>query len=276
MPPKHRLNLPTLTVLSAALKRLLAGVHDVLGADRVVLQLELRHEHLGRHDVLDHAVVRVGAVGEEEDVLVLAFDAVDASPHRDDAGVLAVADVVLAAVGPIAAVAVGREHHVGGVDVSAVAAFGKPERADPASLQDGRGAGARDRVRALPDRAESEHRDLHRVPVVQAVEAEDLGQRGVAAGVPTLVGVTRGIGRRGEERREQALLGGEVEEVGVEDLVVVIREQLGLAALLEPVDGRAEQATRLGVEVGGIVGVGVEQQIRRTHRVRAPSQPNGG
>ena len=71
----------------------------------------------------------MAAVGGEEDVPVGALDVVAAAEDRHHAGDVAVADVVLAAVARKPPVAVGREHHVGRVDVGAVRPLGQPERA---------------------------------------------------------------------------------------------------------------------------------------------------
>ena len=81
--------------------------------------------------------------------------------------------------------------------------------------EQGGGPGARLGVRALPHRAEAEDGDLPGVPVVQAVEAEDLIEGRIAGGVPALVLITGGIGGRREESGEQALLGGELQEVRI-------------------------------------------------------------
>ena len=75
------------------------------------------------------------AVGGEEDVAVRALDVGAAAEHRHHPGEVAVADVVLAAVGAEAAVAVGREDHVGRVDVGAVRLLGEAEGEDRAVVE---------------------------------------------------------------------------------------------------------------------------------------------
>ncbi len=107
-----------LTVLSAASQASRPRCRMSPGADRIVAQLELGDVVLARHDVLDEMIARVARVGGEEDVLVAVADAAEG---RDDRGLVAVADVILAAVGA-PAVAVRREDHVGRVDVGAVRA----------------------------------------------------------------------------------------------------------------------------------------------------------
>ena len=83
------------------------------------------------------------AVGGEEDVALRALDVGAAAEDRDHPGHVAVADVVLAAVGAEAAVAVGREDHVGRVDVGAVLALGEAEGEDRALVEQLRRRAAR-------------------------------------------------------------------------------------------------------------------------------------
>ncbi len=235
------------------------GVQDVLGGDRVVLQAELADVLGGVDDVLHQVVGRVAAVGGEEDVSVRALDVGAAAEHGDETGRVAVADVVLGPAGPEAAVAVGLQQHVGGVDVGTVALLGQAEGEDLALGQQVRGPAACGVVLTLPDRTETEDGHLPGVPVVEAVEAEDLVQGGDPGGVPALLRPFAG-GSRGEERGEQALLGGEGEEVTEPGPRAVVLDQTALAAVLEPVDGGAQQPARLGVEVRRVVGARVEQQ----------------
>ena len=170
-------------------ERLGAGVHEVGFGDRVVVQAKLADEHLPGHHVLDQLVVVVVAVGGEEDVAVGALHVGAPAEHRDDAGLVAVADVVLAAVGREAALAVGLQDHVGGVDVGAVLLLREAEGEDRALVEQLRGAPADRGVGALPHRAEPEDRHLPRVPVGQPVEGGDLVEGADAGGVPALVGL---------------------------------------------------------------------------------------
>nr|BFE73348.1 hypothetical protein GCM10020092_066490 [Actinoplanes digitatis] len=249
-----------------------AGVQHVLLAYRVVLEPELADVHLRVHDVLHQVVRGVPAVGGEEDVAVRPVDVGAAAEDRHEPGDVAVADVVLGAARQEAARGVRGEDHVGGVDVGAVAALGEPERHDVPVGEQPRRVCPGDRVGALPDRAEAEDGDLPGVPVAEAVEAEDLAQGRVAGGVPPLGGFVA-VGRRGQERREQAFLGGEVQEVAVPGPVDVAAQELLLTAVLEEVDGGAQQPAGLGVEVRGIVGVRVEQQ--RVRHDGVPLPPGG-
>ena len=168
----------------------------------------------------------MAAVGGEEDVAVGALDVGAAAEDGDEAGDVAVADVVLGAGGPEAAVAVRAQQHVGGVDVGAVGLLGQAEREHLALRRAARAAWrAGGGVVALPDRAEAEDGDLPGVPVVEAVEAEDLAEGGDPGGVPALVRLPPASDGRGQEGREQALLGGEVEEVGVPGAVAVVLDR---------------------------------------------------
>ncbi len=207
-----------------------SGVQDVLGAHRVLLEAELADVHLRVHHVLDQVVRLVPAVCGEEDVPLGALDVRAAPEHRHQAGHVAVADVVLGASGGEAALAVRGEHHVGGVDVRAVAALGEPEGHHVALGQQPCGACPKGLVLALPDRPETEDGDLPGVPVAEPVEAEDLVQLGDPGGVPALRTVTGALGGRRQEGREQPLLGGELEEVAVPGTIDVALDQRLLAA----------------------------------------------
>ncbi len=181
-----------------------AGVQDVGFRHRVVVQAELADVHLRGDDVLHELVGRVPAVRREEDVALGPLHVGAAPEHGDHAGEVAVADVVLAAVRAEAALAVGGQHHVGGVDVGAVLALGEAEGEDRPVVEQVRGAASRDGVPALPDRSETEDRDLPRVPVREPVEGRDLVERADPRGVPALVRIPGRLGGRRQERGEDA------------------------------------------------------------------------
>ena len=134
--------------------------------------------------------------------------------------------------------------------------LGQAEREHAALVEDLRGAGLRRLVVALPDRAEAEDGDLPRVPVAEAVERQHLAEGADACGVPATA-----LRPRREEGGEGLLRRHEVQEVGVPLALVVDALELRLAACLEPLDRRSQEASRLGVEVGGVVGPRVEQQV---------------
>ena len=238
----------------------LPGVQHILRPHWVVLQTELGHEHLGLDDVLDQPVVLVLAVRREEHVPVRTGHVRPSAEHRDHAGHIAVPDVVLLAGGPETARSIRGQHHVGGVDVGPVLALRQPEREHRTVLEPLRRAAAGCGVLALPDRPQTQDGDLPGVPVVQAVKGQDLTERRDPAGVPALVGVAVRLARRRAHRREQPLLGDELQEVAVPAALAVVLEQLFLAPLLEPVDRRPEQPSGLVVEMGRVVGVRIEQQ----------------
>ena len=244
------------------LERRDAGVQDVLGAHRVVLEVERADVHLRVHDVPDQLVRGVAAVGGEEDVAVGPLDVGAAAEHRDHSRDVAVADVVLAAVRAKSTFAVRGEDHVGRVDVGAVVTLGQAEGEDrPLVEQLGR-ARLRGCVGALPDRAEAEDRDLPGVPVGQAVEAKDLVEDRVARGVPALVGIAAAVTRWCQERRERALAREKLDEVGVPRVAERLGDEAHLALCLEPVDRGAQQSLRRGIELGGVVASGVQQARR--------------
>src|SRR5207248_3795076 len=91
---------------------------------------------------------------------------------------------------------------------------------------------ARERVVALPDRAEAEDRDLPCVPIRQSVEAKDLVEDGVAAGVPALVGITVAVASRGEQRRKRPLTRQQLDEVLVPRVAHAFGHQPRLALAL--------------------------------------------
>src|SRR5262249_34916988 len=98
--------------------------------------------------------------------------------------------------------------------------------------------------------------------------AEDLAQRGVARGVPTLVLITNAIFGGREEAGEDSLGLDEVQEVRHPRRVQIVPQQLRLAALLEPVDHGLQLTPCFGVELRRVVDVRVEQQSAGVrHRV---------
>jgi hypothetical protein len=138
--------------------------------------------------------------------------------------------------------------------------FGQSERGDPTGVECVGGALAGDVVAALPDRAETQHRHLHRIPIIEPVETEDFRELRDTTGVPALAGVAVSVRGGREEGGEEAFLRGEFEEVRVEDLGVVVLDELVLTAGLEPVDGRAQQSPGLRVEPLRVVALRVQQQ----------------
>ena len=206
------------------------GVQDVLGPHRVVLQLEVRDIRLGVDDVLDQPVARMPAVGGEEHVPLRPVDVGPAPEHRHHPGQVAVADVVLGAVGDEAlAVGLRGEHHVGRVDVGAVRLLGEPEGEDRPVVEQLRGPPAGAAVLALPDRPEAEDRDLPRVPIDEPVERGDLVEGADPLRVPALVGVAARIARGREQGGEDPLALDELEEVRVPGAVAVVLLEHGLA-----------------------------------------------
>ena len=251
-------------------------VEQVGGGHRVVLQPEVADIHLTVDDALDQVIVVVAAVGGEPDVALGALDVTAPGEHRHHRGDVAVADVVLLAVGAeqnarlgIGAARCGRgEDEVGVVDVGAVVALGQRERHHLTVVEVGGGLALGDLVVALPDRAETQDGHLLGVPVRQPVEPEDLRQRRVARRVPALVRITVGISGRGQERREQLFLADELEELRGPHRTAILGQQLRLALGLEPLDGGLQQPPRLGIEMLGVVGGRVEQQAGRTRHAR--------
>ena len=109
-------------------------------------------------------------------------------------------------------------------------------------------------VAAHPDRAEPENRHLPGVPVLEAVEAEDLGELADPPGVPA--GVRGTVAGRRAHRREDPLARHEVEEVPVPAARVVVLLQPALSLLLEEVDGLAHHLAR------AVVGIAAGEPLR--------------
>ena len=106
----------------------LRAARENLGiGDRVIVQGELGYIILRVDDVLDALVFLVPRLGDEENVIV---GAVDLAEGRDQARLVAVADVVLAAAGEICAIILRVQRHVRRVDIGPVLLFRQAERED--------------------------------------------------------------------------------------------------------------------------------------------------
>ncbi len=134
------------------------------------------------------------------------------------------------------------------------------ERCDSAIGKGARCPGTGRVIAALPHRAQPEHGDLPRIPIVEPVEAQDLRERRHPRGIPSLVWIARAVARRGQKRREQALLRDELQKIGVKHLAVIVLDQPLLAAVFEPVDRRAQQPPRLRIEMLRVILHRMEQQ----------------
>ena len=205
---------------------------DVGFGDRRVVQGEIRDVGLAVDDVLDALEFLVLRVDREEDVVL---GACDLSEGRDERRLVGVADVVLLAPRPVAAVALGHQLHFRRVDVGAVGALGEPECEDPALLEQARRALLDRLVAAHPDRPQPEHGDLPGVPVGEAVEAEDLGELAVATGIPAAIGAAVAGWR--EQGREDPLRFHELEEIGIPDPIAIVLLEAAFPLPLEERDG---------------------------------------
>ncbi len=255
--PHPRLYLQTLTVLSAAWNASgprcrMSGLGHRVVAQRVIGDVVLRVHH-----VLDQLIALVLGVGGEEHVLgVVLRGAGELAEGGDHPGHVGVADVVLLPIGDPAP-AGGRQVHVGLVDVGAVRLLRQAEREHLAGLEQPGGLALGVGVGAHPDRAQTQGGDLEGVPVVEPVEADDLGERADPVGVPAAVGGT--VGRRRQQRREDALPTDVVQKLGVPDPFVVVRLQPRLAPGLEEVDRGGHDLRRAAVRVLALQVIGVEQ-----------------
>ena len=113
--------------------RMGAPGEDVVFGDGVVVEREVGNVLLVADDVLLELIGLVAVVGGEEGVIVGAV--LDLAQGGDHLGLVAVADVVLLAVGHERTVTLGGQRGLGGVDVCAVGALGKTEGEDGAALE---------------------------------------------------------------------------------------------------------------------------------------------
>src|SRR5262249_52069265 len=186
--------------------------------------------------------------GEEDVVARARATAAELAERRHERGRVAVADVVLAPIRRVAALADGRERHLGRVDVGAVLPLREAEREDGALLEQARGALLYCLVAAHPDGAEAQHGDLPRVPVLEPVKPQDLSAPADAPRVPAGVGWP--VAGRRRDRREETLTANEVEKIGVPDVRMIVRLQPGLALGLEELDRLAHHLGGAGVRIG--------------------------
>jgi len=261
MEAQPRLNLPMLTVLRAA---------GVLG-----------HEVLAVADVPDALVAPVLGIHGEEAVLARVRELAEGG---DQGGEVAVADVVLPAVGAVAAIASGLEGHLRRVEVRAVGLLRQAEGEDRAVFEQ-RGGLAFDRlVLAHPDRTEAQHRHLPGVPVLEPVERQDLGELADPPGVPARV--LRPVARRRAHRGEDPLVAHEVEEVLVPDRRVIILLEPLLSLGLEELDRLPHHLAGTLVGILAVVLLGLKEdhggflpwwsELARSRRYRYSSRcPKG-
>ncbi len=134
------------------------------------------------------------------------------------------------------------------------------EREDGSVLEQARGAPLHVLVAAHPDRSETQHGHLPRVPVLEPVESQDLGELADAPGVPAGIGCP--VAGRCRDGREDALTPDELEEVRVPDVRVVVRLEAGFALGLEELDRLAHHLGGAGIRVGP----GEASRIQQDHR----------
>ncbi len=106
---------------------------DVVFGDGVIMQGEVGYVLLVGDDVLLQLIGLVAVVGDKEGVVVRAV--LDLAQGGDHLGLVAVADVVLLAVGHPGAVAFRGQGRLGGVDVRAMGPLGKAEGEDRPFLE---------------------------------------------------------------------------------------------------------------------------------------------
>ena len=227
-----RLNLQMLIVFSMSSQAFWPALGMSASVIGIVVQGVFRHVVLVVDDVFHALVFRVLGVDREEDVFAAVGDLAEGGHHGR---LVAVADVVLVAVGAVGAVRLRVEHHVAGVDVGAVLLLGKAEGEDGALFQELGRLVLGLVVGAQEDGAQAQGAHLEGVPVGEAVEAEDLGEVGDARGVPARRGVAEARG--GEELRHDLVFLHEIEELGVPLARVKVILHLLEAPALEEIDG---------------------------------------
>ena len=231
-----------------------APQQDVFRAHFVVGQFVLGHEVLAVHHVLQAGEAGPGGVGGEEAPLAGVGHLAEGGEER---GLVPVADVVLAPIGPPGAVAGRSQGHLGGVQVGPVRLLRQSVGEDAPLLQQAARLVFHGLVAAHPDGPQAEHADLPGVPVGEAVEAQDLGELADAPGVPTAVGGA--VARRGAHGGEEALLPGELQEVAVPHRRPVVLLHLLQALGFEERDGAAHHLGRPLVGVAAVEVAGIEE-----------------
>ncbi|TMA35623.1 MAG: hypothetical protein E6J79_14715 [Deltaproteobacteria bacterium] len=218
------------------------------------MQGELGHEILAVDDVLHALVLLVRRIDDEEDVFTGPRELSERRHHRCLVGV---SDVVLAAARAVRPFAGRRQRHLGGVHVGPVLLLGEAEGEDAAVPELLCGAALQGLVAAHPDGAEAEHGDLPGVPVLEAVEREDLPELADPPGVPARLGSAVAGGRA--HGREDPLVLHELEKVGVPDPCVVVLLQAALTLPLEERDGPQHHLPRAFVGIRAPVLPGIQE-----------------
>jgi hypothetical protein len=141
-------------------------------------------------------VVAVAIVGHEKDVIARVGHLAKGRDHGRD---VAVADIVLLAVGPVGAVGLGASGSSRWSRCRRRGPLREAKGKDPPSAGVGRPAASALRWRSSRW-AQAQDGDLPGVPVVQPVEGQDLVELAVAPGVPAAAGVAVGGGSAGWQR----------------------------------------------------------------------------
>jgi hypothetical protein len=136
--------------------------------------------------------------------------------------------------------------------------LGEPECEDPALLERPGRLLLELLVSAHPDRAQTENRDLPRVPVSEPVEGDDLVELAVAVGVPARVRIVA-IPGRGEQGGEYLVLLDEVEILPIPDLLPVVLPDTRQPLLLEELERLQHDLAGLLVRILANVFLGVQE-----------------
>ncbi len=241
--------------VEARIPGLRAALQDFIGANGVIAQQELADVVLAGSDVFEQLVVFAAIIGHEEDIVAAIGHFAKSRDHRGQVGV---ADVIFLAVGPVAAIRLGRETHLSRVDVRPVRALREPKGEHGPLLEQLRGPALEAFVLAHPDRPQAQDGDLPGVPVGQPVKTQNLVEFAVAPGVPAAAGVA--VARWGQQGGEKFLLPDKVEEIGVPGAGVIVFFDLFQALVFKKSNGFAHDLPRWLVGIVAVVLFGVQEK----------------
>ena len=233
-----------------------ASTKNICLGDRVIVQSKLGDKVLGVADVLYALVLLVPRFSDEENIFV---GAVDLAEGRDEACLVAVADVVLAAACEVGAIDLWIKRHLRGVDVGAVLFFRQTECEDRAVSQHLRSLLLDRFVVRNPDWTETEHAHLPGIPIGEAIKAENLVEFTVTPAVPADVLGAACKSLRRHQLGEDLLTPDELEKIGVPDTLVIVILDAAPTLVLEELDGLAHDLDRCVVLIMPTVLVRIEQ-----------------
>jgi len=201
-------------------------------------------------------------IGDKEGVVIRAV--LDLTQRGDHLRLIAVADVILFAVGHPSAVRLRHESRFGGIDVRAMRPFGKAESEDRPFFQQIGGLLFGLFIGAHPDGPQPQNGDLKAVPVAQTVKGEQLAVFTVAGRVPAAVRIPAAVCAGREQFGENLFPADEIDKLPVPDFLVEIFRDARFAHLFEEGDGFVHNGPRARVGHQGLILFRLQQIIHET------------